>query len=127
VIALDHGEVDFGTETLRVRDTKFGKTRELPLHASIAAALRDYHRREDRERCAGQRCLLRLDEGRAPALRLGALGIQEAAGAGRDDAGRPARQPCDQREEALAKDQASARQARSLPPADAVFAFLEAL
>ena len=31
-IRLDNGDVDLGHGVLTVRDTKFGKTRELPLH-----------------------------------------------------------------------------------------------
>lgn len=54
-IALDRGEIDFEAELLLVRDTKFGKTRELALHPSTAAALRRYRRRRDRPRRPGGR------------------------------------------------------------------------
>lgn len=47
-IRLDHSDVDLGAQALLVRDTKFGKTRELALHRSAAAALRRYQRRGDR-------------------------------------------------------------------------------
>ncbi len=53
-IALDNGDVDLGAELLCVRDTKFGKTRELPLHPSTAAALHRYRSRDDRPRSPGR-------------------------------------------------------------------------
>jgi integrase len=52
-IRLDHSDVDFKTELILVRDTKFGKTRELPLHPSTVAALRRYQSRRDRPRWTG--------------------------------------------------------------------------
>lgn len=52
-IGLDRGDVDFEAELLLIRDTKFGKTRELALHPSTAAALRRYRRRGDRPRHPG--------------------------------------------------------------------------
>jgi integrase len=52
-IALDNSDVDFEAELLLIRDTKFGKTRELALHPSTAAALRRYRRRRDRPRHPG--------------------------------------------------------------------------
>lgn len=52
-IHLDHSDVDFKAKLLLIRDTKFGKTRELPLHPSTAAALRRYQRRRDRPRHPG--------------------------------------------------------------------------
>lgn len=52
-ITLDHSDVDFKAELLLVRDTKFGKTRELALHASTVAGLRRYQRRSDRPRWPG--------------------------------------------------------------------------
>ena len=50
-ISLDRGDIDLEAEVLLIRDTKFGKTRELALHGSTAAALRRYRRRRDRPRC----------------------------------------------------------------------------
>jgi len=47
-IRLDRGDLDFAHELLVVRDSKFGKSREVPLHASTARALRGYLRRRDR-------------------------------------------------------------------------------
>lgn len=47
-IRLDRSDVDRDLETLTVRDSKFGKSRELPLHPSTFAALRDYLARRDR-------------------------------------------------------------------------------
>jgi integrase len=52
-IHLDHSDVDFKAELLLIRDTKFGKTRELPLHPSTAVALGRYRRRRDRPRRPG--------------------------------------------------------------------------
>lgn len=52
-IAIDRSDVDLGAELLLVRDTKFGKTRELALHPSTVAALRRYRRRGDRPRWPG--------------------------------------------------------------------------
>jgi integrase len=52
-MALNDGDVDLGAGLLLVRETKFGKTRELPLHPSTAAALDRYRRREDRPRSPG--------------------------------------------------------------------------
>jgi integrase/recombinase XerD len=46
-IRLDRGDLDFTHELLVVRDSKFGKSRELPLHPSTILALRDYLRRRD--------------------------------------------------------------------------------
>ena len=47
-IALDRGDIDLNAEHLLVRDTKFGKTRELVLHPSTIDALRHYLRLRDR-------------------------------------------------------------------------------
>ena len=47
-IALDRGDLDLNAEHLLVRDTKFGKTRELVLHPSAIDALRHYLRLRDR-------------------------------------------------------------------------------
>lgn len=47
-IRLDRGDLDFAHEFLVVRDSKFGKSREVPLHPSTIRALRDYLRRRDR-------------------------------------------------------------------------------
>lgn len=52
-IRLDCGDVDLGTGLVVVRDTKFGKTRELPLHPSSVAAPRRYLHRADRPRSPG--------------------------------------------------------------------------
>jgi integrase len=43
-IRLDRSDVDLGHGVLTVRQTKFGKTRELPLHASTVGVLRAYLR-----------------------------------------------------------------------------------
>lgn len=46
-ICLDRADVDLAVGLVTVRDTKFGKTRELPLHATTVTALRDYRRIRD--------------------------------------------------------------------------------
>jgi site-specific recombinase XerD len=47
-IGLDNDDVDLRQGILTVRGTKFGKSRELPLHATTVDALRAYLRRRDR-------------------------------------------------------------------------------
>ncbi len=47
-IRLDRGDVDLVAGVLTIRLTKFGKTRELPLHPTSVAALRAYLRERDR-------------------------------------------------------------------------------
>ena len=47
-IRLDRDDVDLAHGVLTVRDTKFGKSRELPVHPSTVNALRDYVRVRDR-------------------------------------------------------------------------------
>jgi integrase/recombinase XerD len=47
-IRLDRSDVELGHGVLTVRQTKFGKTRELPLDASTVNALRAYLRQRDR-------------------------------------------------------------------------------
>jgi integrase/recombinase XerD len=47
-IRLDRDDVDLVHGVLTVRDTKFGKSRELPVHPSTVNALRDYGRVRDR-------------------------------------------------------------------------------
>jgi integrase len=47
-IRLDRGDLDLKHDLLVVRDSKFGKSRELPLHPSTVRALRDYLRLRDR-------------------------------------------------------------------------------
>jgi integrase len=47
-IRLDRGDLDFTHELLVVRNSKFGKSREVPLHPSTILALRDYLRLRDR-------------------------------------------------------------------------------
>ena len=45
--ALDRDDVDLAAATLVVRCSKFGKTRQIPLHPSTATALADYLTRRD--------------------------------------------------------------------------------
>jgi integrase len=47
-LRLDRGDVDLNEGVLQIRDTKFGKSREVPLHTSTVAALEAYARRRDR-------------------------------------------------------------------------------
>jgi integrase len=47
-LRLDRGDVDLDEGILQIRDTKFGKSREVPLHTSTAEALTAYARRRDR-------------------------------------------------------------------------------
>jgi integrase len=51
-IRLDGRDVDLRHGVLTVRESKFGKSRELPLHASTVEALRAYLRQRDRHRPA---------------------------------------------------------------------------
>ena len=51
-IGLDTGDLDLRHGVLTVRQTKFGKTRELPVHVSTVNALRTYLRMRDRHRPA---------------------------------------------------------------------------
>jgi integrase len=46
-IKLDRGDVDWGQGVLLIRESKFGKSRLVPLHPSSMAALRDYARLRD--------------------------------------------------------------------------------
>ena len=47
-IGLDRGDVDLEAGSLTIRESKFGKSRQLPLHASTVAVLRDYAAQRDR-------------------------------------------------------------------------------
>jgi integrase len=47
-VAMDRSDFDADTGTLTVRNTKFGKSRELPLHVTTASALTRYLARRDR-------------------------------------------------------------------------------
>jgi integrase len=47
-INLDHGDVDLIRGVVTVRDSKFGKTRELPVHETTTAALAAYAERRAR-------------------------------------------------------------------------------
>ena len=49
-IRLDRADVDAGHELLTVKHSKFGKSREVPLHPTTVAALRRYLGRRDRPR-----------------------------------------------------------------------------
>lgn len=47
VVRLDRDDIDWGNGLLTIRNTKFGKSRQIPLHATTVAALADYVRRRD--------------------------------------------------------------------------------
>jgi integrase len=49
-LALDVGDIDVDERLLTIRHTKFGKSREVPVHSSTVAALRAYLQRADRPR-----------------------------------------------------------------------------
>jgi integrase len=51
-IRLDRQDVDLAHGVVTVREGKFGKSRQLPLHASTVAALRGYTRQRNRHRPA---------------------------------------------------------------------------
>src|SRR5262249_25402949 len=51
-LALDRDQMDAVEGVLTVRDTKFGKSRELPVHRRTVGALRAYLQRDDRPRAA---------------------------------------------------------------------------
>lgn len=51
-IRLDRSDLDLTVGAITVRETKFAKSRELPLHESTVAALRRYLRRADRPAAA---------------------------------------------------------------------------
>jgi integrase/recombinase XerD len=42
VIRLDRSDLDAGEANLTIRDSKFAKSRRVPLHPSTLAALADY-------------------------------------------------------------------------------------
>ena len=46
-IRLQVGDVDLATRILTIRNSKFGKSRLVPIHASTAGKLREYRRRRD--------------------------------------------------------------------------------
>jgi len=53
-LALDREDVEVPQSVLTIRHAKFGKSRELPVHPSTIAALRQYLQRDDRPRTATQ-------------------------------------------------------------------------
>jgi integrase/recombinase XerD len=67
-IRLDTGDIDWERGLLIVRDTKFGKTRLVPLHSTTIDALDDYIRRRGR--------LYPCPEPRTPAVFISAAGTR---------------------------------------------------
>jgi len=63
-IGLDRDDFDAVNGMLTVRNGKFGKSRELPLHPTTVTALNDYLRRGDRPRQANMPALLSCSAGR---------------------------------------------------------------
>jgi integrase len=53
-LALDRGDIDATEHVLTIRLTKFGKSREVPVHPSTVDALQAYVRRRDRPRGAAR-------------------------------------------------------------------------
>lgn len=47
-IALCNSDIDWADRTLTIRETKFGKSRRVPIHGSTAAVLASYAKRRDR-------------------------------------------------------------------------------
>jgi integrase len=50
IVRLDDGDVDLVDGLLTIRDSKFAKSRQVPLHPSASAALADYRQRRDERR-----------------------------------------------------------------------------
>ena len=50
IVRLDRDDVDLGEGLLTIRNTKFGKSRQLPLHLTTVEALAGYARRRDQRR-----------------------------------------------------------------------------
>ncbi len=71
VVALDDADLDHSDATLRIRRTKFGKSRLAPLHASTMAAVAAYQ--HVRDRVVPQRC--------SDALFVSELGVRITQGA----------------------------------------------
>src|SRR3546814_6122469 len=46
-LRLKHGDVDLGAGLLTIRDTKFGKSRLVPVHSTTVAVLTDYAKCRD--------------------------------------------------------------------------------
>ena len=46
--ALENGDVDLQAQVLVIRESKFGKSRQVPIHSSTAAALKRYAQQRDR-------------------------------------------------------------------------------
>jgi integrase/recombinase XerD len=65
VLKLEQPDVDLGEGILTIRQTKFGKTRLVPLHTSTRDVMADYARRRDRFlRNASSPCFFLNDHGR---------------------------------------------------------------
>jgi integrase len=59
-LRLDCGDLDWDQDVIRVRDTKFGKDRDVAVSASTAEALAAYRRRRDRRQPATTRLFVSL-------------------------------------------------------------------
>ena len=70
--ALERGDVDLQAQVLIIRESKFGKSRQVPIHPSTVAALKRYARQRDRIfRHSGNSFFFVSDRGTA--LDLGAV------------------------------------------------------
>ena len=63
-ISLDHDDFDAANGILTIRNGKFGKSRELPLHPTVVAALDTYLRRDDRPSEVNLKALLSNSTGK---------------------------------------------------------------
>ena len=79
---LDRTDVDLAVGLLTVRDTKFGKSRQVPVHASTTAALRKYARQRDRQRPAPSTGLPRLHPRHTARCPQPAAHLRQTAGLG---------------------------------------------
>ena len=88
---LDCGDLDWDQAVIKVRDTKFGKGRDVAVSASTAEALAAYRRRRDRRQPATPRLFVSLAG--TPVIYSGfALAFRQAvaaAGVGADGPARP--------------------------------------
>jgi integrase len=68
--ALRREDIDFERRCIHIRDSKFGKSRLVPMHPSSRRALQRYARRRDRDpQCEGQEAFFVFDRGRPATTR----------------------------------------------------------
>jgi len=89
-LRLDRGDLDWDQAVIKVRDTKFGKGRDVAVSASTIEALAAYRRRRDRRQPATTRLFVSLAG--TPVIYSGfALAFRQAVSAACVGAGGPAR------------------------------------